>query len=203
MVRYSRRLVGGIVVMCGLVAGGVTPVTAGESAGAQAVPVTSKAVAAHMARQDIEYLRRQYARATDLIGLNTEESIARGREVYHRIFTADATIRTTENGEVVFTATGPDAWVEVAAEALSVFDNTQHMIGTQLVDIGQLPDSEGRGGEATMTSYLQAWHDDPDRVLDIFIGTYHDKVRYTPGVGWQIYDMTLEKVSGEVTDKVP
>ena len=52
-----------------------------------------------------------------------------------------------------------------------------------------------------MTSYLQAWHDDPGRVLDIFIGTYHDKVRYSPEAGWQIYDMVLEKVSGEVTEK--
>jgi len=52
-----------------------------------------------------------------------------------------------------------------------------------------------------MSSYIQAWHSDPDRVLDIFIGTYYDKVRYTQGIGWQIYDMNLEQVSGEVTDK--
>ncbi len=64
-----------------------------------------------------------------------------------------------------------------------------------------MPDDQGKGGKATMTSYLQAWHDDPGEVLDIFIGTYHDKVRYTPGVGWQIYEMRLEKVSGEVTEK--
>jgi hypothetical protein len=82
-----------------------------------------------------------------------------------------------------------------------VFDATQHLIGTQLVTIESLPDANDEGGAATMMSYLQAWHSDPDRVLDIFIGTYHDKLRYTPGVGWQIYDMYLEKVSGEVTAK--
>ncbi|NIO43283.1 MAG: hypothetical protein GTO41_25895, partial [Burkholderiales bacterium] len=45
------------------------------------------------------------------------------------------------------------------------------------------------------------WHDDPDRVLEIFIGIYHVKVMYTPDIGWQIYEMELEKVSGEVTPK--
>ncbi|MBR9911804.1 MAG: nuclear transport factor 2 family protein [Gammaproteobacteria bacterium] len=154
-----------------------------------------------VAIQKIEYLRKHYARATDLIGLNTAESIAQGRAIYRSIFTADAKISTTEHGKVVFTAEGPDAWVDVAAQALSVFANTQHLIGTQLVEIKSLPDASGRGGEATMTSYLQAWHDDPDRVLDIFIGTYHDQLRYSPENGWQIYAMVLEKVSGEVTAK--
>jgi hypothetical protein len=48
-----------------------------------------------------------------------------------------------------------------------------------------------------MTSYLQAWHARADGDLWLFIGTYHDKVRTTPGVGWQIYDMQLEQVSGD------
>jgi hypothetical protein len=52
-----------------------------------------------------------------------------------------------------------------------------------------------------MSSYLQAWHSDPDRVIDIYIGTYYSKVRYTPGMGWQIYEMRLQKVAGEVIDK--
>lgn len=158
-------------------------------------------IAVMVATQQIEYLRRHYARATDLIGLNTEEGIEEGRGVYRRIFTADAKICVSENGQTVFTAEGPDAWVDVADEALSVFDNTQHLIGTQLVTIERLPDDSGVGGLATMTSYLQAWHDDSDRVLDIFIGTYHDKLRFVPGIGWQIYEMELEKVSGSVLEK--
>lgn len=161
---------------------------------------SSDAVELWLAKQQIEYLRREYALATDLIGVNTPESIAKGRAIYHRIFTPDAKIKTVSGGEVGFEATGPEAWVQVAANALKVFDNTQHLIGTQLVTIEQLPNSDGKGGEARMSSYLQAWHDDPDRVLDIFIGTYRDKVRYSKEAGWQIYEMELEQVSGSVTD---
>ena len=54
-----------------------------------------------------------------------------------------------------------------------------------------------------MTSFLQAWHQDDDRVIDIYLGTYYSKVRFTQGVGWQIYDMRLETVAGEVIDKRP
>ena len=154
-----------------------------------------------IAIQHIEYLRKLYARATDLIGSNDPANIEAGREIYHRIFTPDAKITTRDQGEIGFSATGPDQWVDVVVGALKVFDATQHLIGTQLVTIGNLPDKDGNGGTATMTSYLQAWHSDPDRVLDIFIGTYHDQVRYTAGIGWQIYAMELEKVSGEITAK--
>lgn len=150
-----------------------------------------------LARQEIEYLRRAYARATDLIGLGTEDGIRRGREIYRRIFTPDARIRVTIGGDTVMRAQGPDEWVEQAREALAQYTATQHLIGTQMVEVQQLP-GEGREGAATMTSYLQAWHDNAGRHFDIFIGTYHDQVRYVPGVGWQIHDMELEKVSGEV-----
>lgn len=160
------------------------------------------AIAVTIATQQIEYLRKHYARATDQIGTNTEAGIAAGREVYRAIFTPDVTISASSGNDAdVFRARGPDAWVDVAAAALAVFDSTQHLIGTQIVSIDSLPNGDGEGGHATMTSYLQAWHSDPDRVLDIYIGTYHDKVRYVPGKGWQIYDMHLEKVSGEVTSK--
>ncbi|MFV0276536.1 MAG: nuclear transport factor 2 family protein [Parahaliea sp.] len=154
-----------------------------------------------IARLEIEYLRRWYARATDLIGLNTEAGIAEGRAIYHRIFTPDARIAATAKGQEVFSATGPDAWVDVAAQALAPFGSTQHLIGTQLVSIETLPDASGKGGKATMTSYLQAWHDAPDRLVDIFIGTYHDTVITVPGKGWQIAAMELEQVAGQVTQR--
>lgn len=166
------------------------------------VQAENDAVAMMVAKQEIEYLRRQYALATDLIGTNDESNIARGREIYHRIFTPDAHIQTTTiEGEIGFEAVGPEAWVTVVAGALKVFDATQHLIGTQLAEVQSLPNAAGEGGEGRMSSYIQAWHSDPDRVLDIFIGTYYDQVRYTQGIGWQIYDMNLEQVSGEVTDK--
>jgi hypothetical protein len=150
-------------------------------------------VEAALAKQEIADLRRQYARATDLIGLNTESSIAAGRAVYHRIFAADAKIGATGQPSV----TGPDAWVDIAATALKVYQDTQHLIGTQVVDLESMPDNRGLGGAASMTSYLQAWHAKADGELWLFIGTYHDKLVHTPGTGWQIGEMMLEQVSGD------
>ena len=159
------------------------------------------AIAAVVAKQEIEYLRRQYARATDLIGTNIPANIEAGRVVYHQIFTPDVTIVASDPTGTEFKAVGPDQWVDVVAGALASFDSTQHLIGTQLVTLISLPDANGEGGLADMTSYLQAWHHDPDRIIDIYLGTYFDKVRYTQGSGWQIFDMRLEKVAGEVFDK--
>lgn len=151
-----------------------------------------------IARQEIEYLRRWYAKATDLLGVNTPESIAEGRRIYHRIFTPDAKIRVTGSGSPL-EASGPDGWVEVANTALKDYVATQHLIGTQIVEIHELgEDAAGQvvSGKASMTSYLQAWHAGTED-LWLFIGTYEDEVRYTPGIGWQIYDMNLVQVSGE------
>jgi hypothetical protein len=153
-----------------------------------------------VATQEIEYLRRLYARATDQLGINTKTSIAEGVATYRRIFTPDVTVRVTGEGTSPLGATGPDAWAKVATEALADFVATQHLIGTQLVEIHSIESDEAgnvTGGDASMSSYLQAWHAGTDDSLMLFIGTYYDKVRYTPGVGWQIYDMNLLRVSGE------
>lgn len=194
MPRITRRLLQPAILMLLTALGWTNNGHAVERA-----QTSEQQLAEMLAIQQIEYLRREYGRATDLIGLNTAEGMARGRAIYRRIFSADAVISASAVGDTTFTANGPDAWADVVAQALSAFANTQHLIGTQLVAIERLPDTHGRGGEASMTSYLQAWHDTPGEVLDIFIGTYHDKVRFTPGIGWQIYDMYLEKVSGAVT----
>lgn len=151
------------------------------------------------ARQDIEYLRRQYGHATDLIGKNTPEAIAEGLAIYHRIFTPEAKISAGAAGQEPLRAEGPEGWADVVAEALSKFRATQHMIGSQLVTIDSLPaEGDPASGRARMASHLHAWHDGHDGVLDIFIGTYHDEVRYVPGTGWQIETMHLERVSGEI-----
>lgn len=139
-------------------------------------------------RHEIEQLRRLYAKATDLIGRNTPEAIAEGREIYKRIFTPDVQIRT--DSERPLTAENPEAWVTVVLNALRSYEGTQHLIGTQLVHLD--------GQEAVMESYLQAWHQNADGSTFVFIGTYHDKVRLTP-VGWQIYDMTLTQEAGGMT----
>jgi len=171
------------------------------SSGGVIVQAGEDSTAEMVAKQEIEYLQRWYARATDLIGSNVPDQIEEGRGIYHRIFTPDVSIQASAAGGVYYEVAGPDEWVKVVATALSVFDATQHLLGTQIVELASLPNAEGEGGEATMSSYLQAWHSDPDRVIDIYIGTYTSKVRYTAGVGWQIYEMRLQKVAGEVIDK--
>jgi len=156
-------------------------------------------IAASVARQDIEYLRRMYGHATDLIGKNTPDAIAEGLAVYRRIFTPDARISAHSVGNPPLTATGPEGWAEVVEQALSAFKATQHLIGSQLVTIESLPiEGDPASGRASMSSHLQAWHHGHDDTLDIFIGIYHDKVRYVPGTGWQIAEMDLVRISGEI-----
>ena len=47
-----------------------------------------------LARQEIEYLRRLYAAATDALGrLEDKDAQDYGHQTYHRIFTPDAQIR--------------------------------------------------------------------------------------------------------------
>ncbi len=151
------------------------------------------AVATCVAKQQIAELRCQYARATDLIGTTQTEAVAQGRRIYHRIFRPDAVIGATGRDNV----TGPDAWVEVVLDALKVYDKTQHLIGTQLVDIESLPGRKGELGKANMSSYLQAWHAKADGELWLFIGSYDDAVVHSPEHGWQIANMMLTQVSGE------
>ena len=180
---------------------GILMLSVGEGV---AVRADEQPITAVGAIQNIEYLQRWYARATDLIGTNDPENIEEGRAIYHRIFTPDVRISASDpEADRDFVAQGPDQWVDVVAGALAVFDSTQHLLGTQIVELESLPDAEGNGGLASMASYLQAWHHDPDRVIVIFLGTYYSKVRYTQGIGWQIYDMGLEKVAGEVINKSP
>ena len=153
--------------------------------------------AVSVASQQIEYLRKQYGLATDLIGSKLPENIEQGRAIYRDIFAPDVKISASNGGDgPTFDAVGPDAWVDVVIHALQPFAVTQHLIGTQLVTIDTLPDSKGMGGSASMVSYVQAWHADPGKFVDIFIGTYSDKVAFDPHVGWHIIEMRLEKVSG-------
>ena len=157
----------------------------------------NEAAAKTQAIQEIEYLRRWYARATDLIGIATPESIEQGREIYHRIFTADAKLDAGPDREP---QVGPDAWVDLVLGALGELGPTQHLIGTQLVQIKSMElDDECHvvAGSATMESYLQAWHEQKDEKVWLFLGTYFDDVVYLPGTGWRIEKMLLQQVAGE------
>ncbi len=152
-----------------------------------------------LVRQQVEYLRRLYARATDLLGTGKAEAIAEGTKIYHEIFTPDADLRTSGGTAKPFQATGPDAWADVVVDALEEYGATQHLIGTQLVHIDQLTELDGTvtAGHATMSSYLQAWHSTDAGKLWLFIGTYEDEVQFVPGKGWQICSMNLIQISGE------
>ena len=147
--------------------------------------------------QEIEYLRRWYAKATDQIGTATPESIAEGRAIYHRIFTADAQLDAGPDREP---QVGPDAWVELVVSALGELGPTQHLIGTQLVEIKSLELDAGcnvLAGIASMESYLQAWHEQRDEKVWLFLGTYFDEAVFIPGTGWRIQKMKLQQVAGE------
>ncbi len=154
------------------------------------------------ARQQIEYLRREYALATDLHGLiDDPDAQARGMRIYHRIFTPDAAVRVTRDDATLLSARGPDGWAEVARNALRDYAATQHLIGTQLVTFERVafdPETSAiTAGTAQMSSYLQATHVWPDRRMRLVLGTYHDRVRWIADSGWQIEDMTLAYTSEE------
>lgn len=132
-------------------------------------------------KHEIETLQRLYAKATDFMGLGTDEKVKEARAIYHRIYTDDVKIRTSNTPEN-FEADGADAWADVCKEALKVYVGTQHLIGTQLTDVD--------GDQGHMESYLNAWHKFPDGSVYYFLGTYISEVRRT-SEGWKIYDMTL------------
>jgi hypothetical protein len=147
--------------------------------------------------QDIEYLRKRYAKATDKIGTGVKQSVEEGRRIYHRIFSKDAVIRA---GEDILPQIGPEAWVQVVASALKDIGPTQHLIGTQLVELQRFELDKACNllrGKAMMESYVQAWHERKDDRVWVFIGTYLDEVSFLPGRGWRIEAMHLLQVGGE------
>lgn len=149
------------------------------------------------ARQEVEYLRRWYAKATDKIGQGTPESIAEGRRIYHRIFTEDAEMQTSAGEEPRI---GPDDWLDLVKEFLVPLGPTQHLIGTQVVDIEAIELDKSClvvSGSARMESYVQAWHERQDDKVWLYLGIYHDHARFIPGVGWRIDLMSMEQTGGE------
>jgi hypothetical protein len=152
-----------------------------------------------LARQEIEYLRRLYGRATDALGKTDDEEARRfGIETYHRIFTDDVKVRVTGTDHPL-EGEGPQAWIDVVTNALKDYETTQHLIGTQLVRFENVRFDGGNivCGTASMSSYLHAWHAWPDRRVRVVLGTYEDKVRFSMDHGWRIFDMTLEHASAE------
>ncbi len=157
-------------------------------------------VAEAAARQDIERLRRQYAYATDLLGRHPDATaVAQGTAIYHQIFAPSATMtvagRTTGGKAAPLAAQGPDGWAAVVLRSLDKYIATQHLLGTQLVTFRQLSLAAGstniQGGEAQLTSELQAWHTTKNQELRLVLGTYVDRVKFNGSAGWQITEMEL------------
>jgi hypothetical protein len=187
-------------------AGSAALLAAGRSTAAAARRVYTLAEA----RQDVEYLRKWYGIATDMLGVKNdpEGNKREGRRIYQKIFTPDAKIYLLPYplppGSAP-TRVGPDAWAEFVENALKATIGSQHLLGTQVAEIDEMPEGipgQGRSskGHATCISYLNSWNvsqvDGQNRLVTT-ISTYRDKARVTPGIGWQIYEMHLSRVSGE------
>ena len=150
--------------------------------------------ARHQATLDIEYLQRRYAYATDLLGLTDPSSIMRGNSIYQDIFSEDLQASFFGPGVDTIEKSGISGWLELVTSSLGPMGPTQHLIGTQLVDIKELEiDDFGNivKGEALLRSYLQAWHTLSDQKVWLALGTYHSKVRFSNG-RWKIWQMNLE-----------
>ena len=157
------------------------------------------------ARQDIEYLRRNYAKATDLLGITEEASFNEGLEIYRSIFTVDADFSVSGDGALDMSATGPDAWADIVEKILGPMGPTQHLIGTQRVidlNVDISSDCKIQSGSAKMESYVQAWHDLPNSKIWHYLGSYFDNVIYVSGKGWQIEKMNLMRITTETRNKL-
>jgi hypothetical protein len=157
------------------------------------------------ARQEIEYLQRGYAKATDLLGITEGDSFDKGRDLYRTIFTADANFSVSGEGAPEMNAVGPDAWADIVAQTLGPMGPTQHLTGTQRVsdlDVQISSDCKVTGGTAGLETYLQAWHDMPNDQIWMFMGTYVDDVVYVQGKGWQISKMDLVRTTTETRNKL-
>jgi hypothetical protein len=89
-------------------------------------------------------------------------------------------------------ASGPLAWLEFVKTSLSALRGTQHLIGSQVVEINSLPDLQGVGGAAVMTSYLLATQVGAGGEVSRVTGTYFSTATHTSEAGWQISEMMLE-----------
>ena len=149
---------------------------------------------------EIENLQRRYAIATDLLGQKTVGPVAEGTATYLSIFTTDVEMSLVRLDGEIKRFTGIEEWAELVEMALSQYVSTQHLIGTQVVDLDSLAvDKTGlvTAGSGLLRSHLQGWHTFVDGRIWLVVGIYYAKVRYTANAGWQIWHMHLEHVANE------
>ena len=159
-------------------------------------PGSIETILLYQSREEIEYLRRLYGKATDLIGISNNKRLRKeGINIYKKIFSSNAKI--SAGAEKILKSKGPIGWSKVVINALEKYNSTKHLIVKQVVEFSKFNIKNNKlvSGEANMTSYLQAWHTWPDNRLRVVMGTYFDKVRFKQNLGWQIYEMHLEHTS--------
>ena len=98
---------------------------------------------------------------------------------------------------------GPLAWLAVVKGSLGAMRGTQHLIGSQMVEIEQLPNAEGVGGQATLRSYLQATQVSATGQLSRVVGTYFATAAHSPDKGWQLSELTLELLAIDAPNAAP
>ena len=95
-----------------------------------------EAILLYQSREEIEYLRRLYGKATDLIGISNNKKLRKeGINIYKKIFSYDAKI--SAGAEKILKAKGPNGWSKVVINALEKYNSTQHLIGTQVVEFSK------------------------------------------------------------------
>ncbi|MEP1469406.1 MAG: nuclear transport factor 2 family protein [Halieaceae bacterium] len=154
---------------------------------------SSLAAAEWVARQEIALLQRRYAQATDMIAFDREANEAKVAAIYGQIFTEDAPMGVLDR----MTLDSPTEWLKMVVARFEPMIGAQHLIGSQVVELESLPDQQGRGGAATMRSYLQATHVNADGTLERVLGIYISDAIYIPDHGWRLSRMTLQLVSTE------
>ncbi len=152
------------------------------------------------AQQQIARLQRRYALATDRVASGGDADIAAARAVYQQIFTPDASIGVAGQPPV----TGPDAWLALVQASLGTLRGSQHLIGSQVVDVTGLPGAGRESpGEASMTSVLQATQVAADGSLTRIYGNYVVQARYTQAAGWQMANMKLHLLAVDAPQPPP
>jgi len=171
------------------VAGAAVLVGTGTPVGASDVRDEREAAA-------IRQLSINYALGTDAVARGDLDA---ARALYEATFTADAAISAGfDPAAPALTATGPEEWLGVVADAFVPYTATQHLLGTINVEF---PDQPGRRRQASMSSYLHATHvfEATPELLKV-LGTYFDDVAVVDGE-WRIVARFLQFLSFETVPR--
>ena len=108
-------------------------------------PVSAQSYSVGDARSDVGQLRMMYGVATDLLARDGPGDFATALSIYRRIFDHDACIAFAPGAPGTGCSIGgPDTglnWANHVSSVLAPSIGTQHMLGSQVVAIDELPRS--------------------------------------------------------------